>query len=197
MNKLTIPAILVATVMVAGVFAFMPVEQASTVHTTAAFLSNQEVIKTVTVTELTVTNNQVITIDLDAPFELLSLSVSCDTGDTVDAAGAGDCGALEDMGIVSYTRDGETTAQLLTITDLAGTDTEADADRVLFVFDGNTAAVTTDQTGSIAVADRIAIIMANDIVDGGDASDGYDLTVTAVIRVNANITFDATDIDFT
>ena len=34
MNKLTIPAILVATVMVAGVFAFMPVEQASTVHTT-------------------------------------------------------------------------------------------------------------------------------------------------------------------
>jgi len=34
MNKLTIPAILVATVMVAGIFAFMPIEQASTVHTT-------------------------------------------------------------------------------------------------------------------------------------------------------------------
>ena len=34
MNKLAIPAILVATVMVAGIFAFMPVEQASTVHTT-------------------------------------------------------------------------------------------------------------------------------------------------------------------
>ena len=34
MNKLTIPAILAATVMVAGIFAFMPVEQASTVHTT-------------------------------------------------------------------------------------------------------------------------------------------------------------------
>jgi len=34
MNKITIPAILVATVMVAGAFAFMPVEQASTVHTT-------------------------------------------------------------------------------------------------------------------------------------------------------------------
>jgi len=34
MNKLTIPAILVATVMVAGIFAFMPVQQASTVHTT-------------------------------------------------------------------------------------------------------------------------------------------------------------------
>jgi len=34
MNKLMIPAILVATVMVAGMFAFIPVEQASTVHTT-------------------------------------------------------------------------------------------------------------------------------------------------------------------
>ena len=34
MNKLTIPAILVATVMVAGAFAFMPVQQATTVHTT-------------------------------------------------------------------------------------------------------------------------------------------------------------------
>jgi len=32
LNKLAIPAILLATVMVAGIFAFMPVEQASTVH---------------------------------------------------------------------------------------------------------------------------------------------------------------------
>jgi len=34
MNKFTIPAILVVTVFVAGIFAFMPVEEASTVHTT-------------------------------------------------------------------------------------------------------------------------------------------------------------------
>jgi hypothetical protein len=34
MNKIAIPAILVATVMVAGLFAFAPVEQASTVHDT-------------------------------------------------------------------------------------------------------------------------------------------------------------------
>ena len=32
MNKLLIPTILVATVMIAGVFAFMPIEKASTVH---------------------------------------------------------------------------------------------------------------------------------------------------------------------
>jgi len=34
MNKLLIPAILAAIVVVAGIFAFMPIEKASTVHTT-------------------------------------------------------------------------------------------------------------------------------------------------------------------
>jgi len=34
MNKLIIPAILLATVMVAGTFAFVPVGQAATVHDT-------------------------------------------------------------------------------------------------------------------------------------------------------------------
>ena len=34
MNNKTIPALLAVTVMIAGIFAFMPVEQASTVHTT-------------------------------------------------------------------------------------------------------------------------------------------------------------------
>jgi len=37
-NKLAIPAILVATVMVAGMFAFMPVEDAATVHTTGTIV---------------------------------------------------------------------------------------------------------------------------------------------------------------
>ena len=34
MNKFTIPAILVITVLVAGIFAFVPIDEASTVHTT-------------------------------------------------------------------------------------------------------------------------------------------------------------------
>ena len=34
MNKLIIPTILTATILVAGIFAFMPVQQATTVHTT-------------------------------------------------------------------------------------------------------------------------------------------------------------------
>jgi len=44
-----IPAILAVTVMVAGVFAFMPVEQASTVHTSTAFTENS--MKYVTVSD--------------------------------------------------------------------------------------------------------------------------------------------------
>ena len=34
MNKLTIPALLLAVVMIAGTFAFMPIQEASTVHAT-------------------------------------------------------------------------------------------------------------------------------------------------------------------
>jgi len=46
MNKLTIPAILAATVLVAGIFAFMPVEQASTVHTTLATSADNTALST-------------------------------------------------------------------------------------------------------------------------------------------------------
>ena len=40
MNRLAIPTILAATVLVAGIFVFMPVQQASTVHTTLASLDS-------------------------------------------------------------------------------------------------------------------------------------------------------------
>ena len=39
MNKTLIPALLVATIMVAGAFAFAPVEQASTVHLSGTVVS--------------------------------------------------------------------------------------------------------------------------------------------------------------
>lgn len=39
MTKLAIPVILAATIMVAGMFAFAPVDQASTVHTTIGVLN--------------------------------------------------------------------------------------------------------------------------------------------------------------
>jgi len=42
MNKIIIPSILVAVLMIAGAFAIMPVEKASTVHTTIATNVNQQ-----------------------------------------------------------------------------------------------------------------------------------------------------------
>lgn len=40
MNKLTIPAILTATILIAASFALMPVEKATTVHTSATTNTN-------------------------------------------------------------------------------------------------------------------------------------------------------------
>jgi len=42
MNKIAIPALLVATIMVAGIFAFVPVEQASTVHASGTFTTTDD-----------------------------------------------------------------------------------------------------------------------------------------------------------
>ena len=48
MNKIAIPSLLVATIMITGAFAFMPVQEASTVHTTVQ--NTQFVLKTATAT---------------------------------------------------------------------------------------------------------------------------------------------------
>jgi len=77
MNKLTIPTILVATVMVAGIFAFMPVEQASTVHTT---IQLQTVIKSDTDMDATDT----IVLTCTQPFSVTSIVFETDNADATD-----------------------------------------------------------------------------------------------------------------
>ena len=104
MNKIAIPALLVATIMVAGAFALMPVEQASTVHTTIGVLN------TATANDLDLPAAQTDIIDLTAGTDIahgticasitedvtnnddaLALTILVQTGDTHDliAAGAG------------------------------------------------------------------------------------------------------------
>jgi len=98
MNKLTIPAILVATVMVAGIFAFMPVQQASTVHTTSTMTVSSATIALVAdemleIREISVTNvdydgAQAITITGAAAtdeFTLLALIVDIGTAGGITA----------------------------------------------------------------------------------------------------------------
>ena len=55
MNKLTIPTILIATVLITGIFAFMPIEKATTVHTTIQGTQFNEV--DVVFVDSTVTSN--------------------------------------------------------------------------------------------------------------------------------------------
>ena len=56
LNKILIPAALIATVIVAGIFAFMPVEKASTVHGTLATSTSIS-----TLTDTVTSNNRAIT----------------------------------------------------------------------------------------------------------------------------------------
>jgi hypothetical protein len=48
MNNKAIPTLLIATIMIAGAFAFMPVQEASTVHTTSGNSAIQELVSEIT-----------------------------------------------------------------------------------------------------------------------------------------------------
>ena len=68
MNKFAIPVILAATVMVAGMFAFIPVEQASTVHTTVQ--GSQEGVIIRSDNGVNISDNDTVVIDCDNDFIL-------------------------------------------------------------------------------------------------------------------------------
>jgi len=97
MNKLTIPAILVATVMVAGIFAFMPVEQASTVHDTIQATSLQ--IQTVdsTPAAFAISDDDVLEITSTDAYSLLA--ITCTIADPN--------GGIADLAAPTITVDGE------------------------------------------------------------------------------------------
>jgi len=75
LNKFLIPAALLATVVIAGIFAFMPVEKASTVHGTLATTTSQT------------TNTNTITTNTDAELDALdrSITVSLNMSRTADS----------------------------------------------------------------------------------------------------------------
>jgi len=86
MNKLTIPAILVATVMVAGIFAFMPVQQASTVHTTIGTLQVVPCAKSMTGGDTTDTTCTFTTTGNAMIIHQITVSADAFTGRTGDGA---------------------------------------------------------------------------------------------------------------
>ena len=91
MNKLAIPAILAATVLVAGIFAFSPVEQASTVHLTiSSDISGAPTTVTDTVTTLDLNADNAFhhfVLTSEVPFTIHDIEVEgtiVDAGDGCD-----------------------------------------------------------------------------------------------------------------
>ena len=80
MIKYTIPTILSVTVLVTAIFAFMPVQEASTIHTTidATQLTLQFVQKRTT--DADIDPGEEITLDCDQPFEVMGFSLDEGTG---------------------------------------------------------------------------------------------------------------------
>jgi len=97
MNKLTIPAILAATVLVAGMFAFMPVEQASTVHTIIQASTTQISVQTSQKTAGTGEDFTITCPTTSAGCRILEVYLDDDDADADDA----------DADVINVVRDGE------------------------------------------------------------------------------------------
>ena len=106
MNKLTIPAILVATVMVAGIFAFMPVEQATTVHTTIIDETMQIISVDSTAADFAYTDDDELRISSSEPYQLIGVTCTNDDDTDVDAS--------VDFADLVVTVDGSTDAAIIT-----------------------------------------------------------------------------------
>jgi len=93
MNKVVIPTLLIATVMIAGIFAFMPVNEASTVHTTI-FASTRAMI---TITDISLaTGDRIVlmdnagfggTADVELTWSAPFSDANCKVQTTVDQTG--------------------------------------------------------------------------------------------------------------
>lgn len=198
MKKYTIPSVLVAIVLIAGIFAFMPINEATTVHTTIQ--NTQLQIKTTTDTfqTLDADANEAIAVPIDpsAPFILLAMTIECTPGD--DATNTVDCDAAQDMDFTSYAADGATAVTTLATTDLLGTDTDDDAARVLNIY-GITAESGANANGfrtNISVADRLIVNLTLDTLSDG-VDDDYILTTRVTILTAGTTAFTANEITIT
>ena len=186
--KHTIPIVLVATVLVAGIIAFVPINEASTVHTTIQ--NSQLQIKTATDTFQTnngagngnLNDNATFTLTLTGPFILENAYLECDPGD-VGATETVLCGAGEDMDLLSINVDGQITATTTAVTAVGGTDTEADATRVLSIYGsgGDATADAFGVNGKIGAVSVIVFNMQNDTDSDTDADDGFVVTLRVVV----------------
>lgn len=158
MNKLTIPALLLGVVMIAGIFAFMPVQEASTVHTTLQETSTN--IVSISATSTTDSDDFTVTCPATADAcRILEIYIDDDsTGNvdpgaaTIDIDGAGAEAAFQ---IAADT--GAAVAEIEALTNVAN--------------------LTIPPTGVLRIE-----------VADSDATHGYTLTVIAETEANETIT---------
>ena len=174
MSKLTIPVILVATIMIAGMFAFMPVEQASTVHTTIGTGASTVLVATLDAVD-----------EGDDIYGVASDGVDISDADSITIQVVIDGGAF-----LADDCDLE-----LTVTDVtAGVDFDADilfADALIYDASGQADPVAGDTVVtnidiSVGAYNTIDIIL--DLDDGGggtcNADSDYDLTLNVLKKGN-------------
>jgi len=175
MNKITIPTILTATILVAGIFAFMPVEQASTVHTTIQ--DSQTAIKSVTsaVTAYSAadsaTDSKVFTLDPNKAFVLEEIIITvADNDATSDGADA--------VSVIELTVDGKA----LGLTDFIVGTTGATIAGTEFLKSESEAGFEI-----FGASDKVAITI-DAVADGAGGTITPDVTVTFVIRAPSDTT---------
>jgi len=151
MNKIVIPALLVATVMVAGAFAFLPVEQASTIHTTtgAGLIGETE---TFTIPDGGSTDTHLLTLTFSDASIVHGLRINVPTDDTTD-----------DYDISAVTANTLTVFEDGLFSD-PGANTDIDIDWIID---------TTFQPITVAAGNTIVITLEED-----DTTDGADQTAT-------------------
>ena len=162
-----IPAILVATVMVAGIFAFMPVEQASTVHDTiiASTTDIRQIQQTIVFDATAAVDNDLIRISSAEPFEILSIIFDAST----NLAGVGDAFGIDDVFL-----NGKTTT--------AGAIAEADPT----VLDDREILDALGQPDTFASQFDLLI---DDDADGNVIDTGDELDITIIVIADPTATF--------
>ena len=84
MNRVLIPSLLAVTVLIAGIFAFSPIEEASTVHTT--ILANQvQVVELGIITPGDMAAGVEYSIDCDAAYRVVGITFDLGAGDYIGA----------------------------------------------------------------------------------------------------------------
>jgi len=188
MSNLIIPAILAATVLVAGLFASMPIEKASTVHT--ALLAGASGLQRVTATDQADVANQFdgdVEITGTAPFLVMAVYI-CDVEIGNDAVA--DTLVIGDIEVDDNTLNTENLASLVDIG--VADETPVPGCYDLLGFAGADAPSSDVNTTFGANAEFDMVLVETD-ADNDDDADGIDIIAYVLGGGTVSVNFSASD----